>query len=320
VTSERVIDPDMGGRWCVRVDAAIAELADRQHGVVGRHQLFALGLGRHAIDGRVQAGRLHVVFRGAYAVGRRLISKRGVWVAAVLSCGPDALLSHRPAAALLGIREHNRSAVDVTVPRRLKPHDGIRPHHALVPVDERTVHAGIPVTSVARTLLDLANVLQPHELRRALEQAEARRLMDPLPLVAVVQRHSGKRGTVKLREALAEGPLRPGEPRSQLERRFLEFIDDAALPKPRVNEWIEVGGELIQADCLWREQRLIVELDSRAWHGTHAAFERDRRRDRRCLAAGWRVVRVTAGAIAVERQELGRELGVALSAAPARSA
>jgi very-short-patch-repair endonuclease len=241
-------------------------------------------------------------------------------MAAVLSCGPDALLSHRPAAALLGIRDGARARIDVTVPRRLRPRDGIRPHRALVPDDERTVHAGIPVTTVPRTLLDLANVLQAHELRRALEQAQALRLADPLTLVAVVQRHPGRRGAAALNAALAEGPLRSSLTRSELERRFLALIDRAGLPKPRVNHWINVGGELIQADCVWPAQRLIVELDSRTWHGTGDAFDRDRRRDRRCLAAGWSVMRVTDRALTAERRELEEELGALLSPAPARSA
>jgi very-short-patch-repair endonuclease len=281
---------------------------------------LALGLGRHAIEHRVEAHRLHAVHRGVYAVGRRRISEKGLWMAAVLAYGPGAVLSHRPAAELLGIRNAPRGWVDVTVPRGLRRHDGVRPHRALVPDDERTVHAGIPVTTAARTLLDLANNLQPHELRRALEQAEALRLTSPLSLIAVVQRHRGKRGAAKLKRALADGPLRPALPRSELERRFLAFVDRAGLPKPQVNAWIDIGGELIQADCAWPDHKVIVELDSRAWHGTDEAFERDRRRDRRCLAAGWLVLRVTARALAVERPELDRQLSALLSAAPARSA
>jgi hypothetical protein len=311
---------EIDARSCARGDEALAELADRQHGVVSRHQLYELGLGRGAIAARVAGKRLHRVYFGVYAVGRRAISQRGVWMAAVLSCGADALLSHRPAAVLLGIRDAARARVDVTLPRRLRARDGIRPHHALIPDDERTVHAGIPVTTVPRTLLDLANVLQPHELRRALEQAEALRLTDPLTLVAVVQRHKGRRGAKALTAALAQGPLRASLPRSELERRFLALTDRAGLPKPLVNHWIDVGGELIQADCVWPAHRLIAELDSRAWHGTGQAFDRDRRRDRRCLAAGWRVMRVTDRALIAERRELEEELRALLSPAPARSA
>jgi very-short-patch-repair endonuclease len=123
-----------------------------------------------------------------------------------------------------------------------------------------------------------------------------------------------------LKAALAEGPLRSSLTRSELERRFLALLDRAGLPSPRVNEWLDIGGALIQADCVWPAQRLIVELDSRTWHGTVQAFDRDRRRDRRCLAAGWRVMRVTDLAVTAEWRELEDELSELLSAAPARSA
>jgi very-short-patch-repair endonuclease len=254
------------------------------------------------------------VFRGVYAVGRRRIDQWGVWMAAVLSCGPGAVLSHRSAAALWGIRPGGGGPVDVTVPRRLRRRKGIRPHYARIAEDEREVLAGIPVTSVPRTLLDLATVVQPHELKRAAEQAEALRLGGELSLIAVVQRHSGRPGAGALRRV---GPVRAALPRSELERRFLALVDEIALPQPEVNRWIEIQGELIQADCAWPEHRLIVQLDSRTWHGTAEAFERDRRRDRRCLAAGWRVFRVTARALGSERDELEAELRALLSAAPA---
>jgi hypothetical protein len=241
-------------------------------------------------------------------------------MAAVLACGPDALLSHRPAAALLGIREGAPGRIDVTVPRHLAPREGIRPHRAAVPADERTVRAGIPVTGFARTLLDLAAVLDAHDLRRALERAEALRLADALPLVAVVERYPRRRGSAALRAALADGPLRPALPRSELERRFLAFVDELGLPSPLVNHWIDVGGDLIQVDCFWPDRQLIVEVDSRTWHATAGAFERDRRRDRRCLSAGLPVVRVTERMLVEEAPELERALGELLSAAPGRSA
>jgi very-short-patch-repair endonuclease len=298
-------------RSCVRWDAAIAELADRQHGVVARFQLFELGMGRGAIDGRIRTKRLHLVYWGVYAVGRRRIDQRGVWMAAVLSCGPDAVLSHRAAAALWGIRPAGSGRVDVTVPRRLRPRDGIRPHLGNVPEDEREVHARIPVTSVPRTLLDLATILQPHELKRAAEQAEALGHTAELSINAVVQRHAGRHGARALREL---GSIQAALPRSELERRFLTFIDETGLPQPQVNRWLEIQGELIQADCAWPAHRLIVEIDSRTWHTTKEAFERDRRRDRRCLAAGWRVYRVTESADAAE---LEPELRALLTAAPA---
>jgi len=298
-------------------DAAIAELADRQHGVVARFQLLELGFGRGAIFRRVEAKRLHLVHRGVYAVGRRRVAREGWWMAAVLACGPGAVLSHRSAAALWDMRGGAPGRVEVIVERRMRGRDGIRARQAKLLDDERTVHAGIPVTTVPRTLLDLAAVVQEHELRRALEEAEIRGLSDPTPLVALVERHRGHRGVAKLKAALPQ--LRPTITKSELERRFLAFVHKAGLPRPLTNQWLATD---LQVDCVWPEQRLIVELDSRAYHGTTAAFERDRKRDRRLVAAQWRVIRVTDQAMRLEGGALRGELGALLSrpAARARSA
>lgn len=305
-----------------REDEAIAELAERQHGVVARRQLVALGLGRGAIAERLEKKRLHRIHRAVYAVGHRRISRLGWWMAAVLACGPGAVLSHRCAGALFGILEGWPATVDISVPRQLASRDALRVHLASIPDDERTVEAGIPVTTVARTLLDLAAVLQFHELNRALERAEALRLAGPTPLVALIARHRGRRGIAKLKSALEQGPLRPAITKSELERRFLTFVEKAGLPRPRTNVWLQIGGDWIEVDCVWAEQRVIVELDSRSHHQTSAAFERDRRRDRRLQAAGWRPVRITDRALRSEPQALVADVRALLSAraAPPRSA
>jgi hypothetical protein len=190
---------------------------------------------------------------------------------------------------------------------------------AAIAADERTVHAGIPVTTVARTFLDLAALLDLHQLNRALERAEALQLADSTPLVAVVERHRGRRGTANLKAAMREG-VSPVVTKSELERRFLTFLDKAGLPRPRTNVWLQVGDDWIEVDCVWDEQRLIVELDSRAYHRSGQAFERDRRRDRALLVRGWTVSRVTEWAISREGDVLRNELLALLSAAPARSA
>jgi very-short-patch-repair endonuclease len=230
------------------------------------------------------------------------------------------VLSHRCAAALWGILEGWPVTVDVSVPRRLTSRPGVRIREAAIAPDERTVHAGIPVTTVARTLLDLAAVLQPHELNRALERAEALRLADQTSLVALMDRHRGRRGTANLKAAMREG-LRPAVTKSELERRFLAFVEQAGLPRPRINLWLQIGGDWLEVDCAWPDQRVIVELDSRAYHQTTAAFERDRQRDRKLQAAGWRAIRVTDRALREEAAVLREELAALLSAAaPARSA
>jgi predicted transcriptional regulator of viral defense system len=295
-------------------DERIAALAQAQHGVVARWQLLGAGVGRGAIARRVEAKRLHVIHRGVYAVGHRLISQRGWWMAAVLACGPGAVLSHRSAAVLWGLLEAERTVVDVSVRGRRRGRHGIRVHETTIAPDECTVHAGIPVTTVARTLLDLAAVLQPHQLNRALERAEALRLSDRTPLDALVQRHRRRAGLAVVKAALAEG-VRPALTKSELERRFLTFVERAGLPRPRTNVWLELGGDWIEVDCVWPERRLIVELDSRAHHQTTAAFERDRRRDRRAQASGFRTVRVTDHAMRREERRLQAELTALLAAA-----
>jgi hypothetical protein len=288
------------GRPGGSLDAAIADLAERQHGVVARRQLLGLGLGRGAIRRRLDAKRLHLIHRGVYAVGHRRLSRLGWWMAAVLACGPDAVLSHRSAAVLWGILEGSPASVEVSAPRQLAGRAGVRVHTTSIADDERAVKAGIPVTTVARTLLDLAAILPLHELNRALERAEALRLADPTPLTALLARHRGRPGTAKLKATLEQGPLRPVVTKSELERRFLTFVERAGLPHPRTNVWLEIAGQWIEVDCVWPDQRVIVELDSRAYHRTSAAFERDRKRDRRLQAARWRPVRITDRALREE--------------------
>jgi very-short-patch-repair endonuclease len=208
-------------------------------------------------------------------------------MAAVLAAGPAAALSHRDAAALWGIRPSTSGTVDVTATERCR-RPGIHAHRARLRPDEVTEVGGIPVTTVARTLLDLAAVLPAAHVERAIERAEALKLADRVPLDALVERHRGRRGTAALRQ-MAESGIEAALTRSELEERFLTFLDAHDLPRPEVNTLIE-GFEV---DFLWRRQRLVVELDGHETHGTRAAFERDRERDRILQAHGWRVVRIT---------------------------
>jgi very-short-patch-repair endonuclease len=282
------IDPAMrGGCRNDPADGAIGALAERQHGVVSRAQLLELGLGRRAIDHRVEVKRLRPVYRGVYTIGHRLHTKRGRWMAAVLACGPGAVLSYLAAAALWGFR--GGFPVEVTVPGGRRGHQGIRLHRANLPDDEITTHHGIPTTTVPRTLLDLAAVVQRNEFRSALRQAEQLRLTDRLWLGDLIGRYPRKPGIPIIRAVVEEAQRGLTLTRSELEERFLAFLIDARLPAPLTNVLIE-GFEV---DCAWPEQRLVVELDSRSVHDTRDAFESDRARDRRLGAAGWRVVRIT---------------------------
>ena len=221
--------------------------------------------------------------RGVYAVGHRVVSRHGRWMATVLAAGPGAVLSHRSAAALWGLRATS-SRIEVTAPRKLRPRKGLHPHRAVLPGDERTIHEGIPVTTPARTLLDLAAVVDRQALDRALNEAEILRLESP---AALVDRYPRKRGIATLRTLLAQSRSTPT--RNELEDRFVRFIDHHGLPRPETNTFIEA----YEVDAVWREARLIVELDGYATHGTRRAFERDRTRDRRLTTAGWRVIRLT---------------------------
>src|SRR4051794_23308870 len=247
-------------------DAVLARLAARQHGVVGLRQLRHHGFTASGVRSRVARGRLHRVHRGVYAVGHPLLSTEGRWMAAVLACGPGALLSHGSAASLWGLRRSARARIDVisTGQRGAKraaidAHSGATLHPA-----EATVHDGIPCTTVARTLVDLADVLDRRGLERACEQAEMLRLFDADALADVLSRAGGRRGAARLSAIVAE--LRPGATltRSELEERFLALCRSAGVTQPLVNVRVEVDGGTLEVDFLWRDERLVVETDGHA--------------------------------------------------------
>ena len=295
------------------LDRAIGRLADEQYGVVSRSQLSVLGVERGAIARRVSAGRLHTVHRGVYSViGRRLLSRSGYRMAAVLACGPGSVLSHLAAAALWGIRRGSR--IEVTAPRSRKPRKGIRMHWADLPDDEVTTHHGIPTTTVPRTLLDLSAVLQRNEWRSALRQAEQLRLTDRLWLGDLIERYPRKPGMPLLRAVVEEARHGMAIVKSELEELFQAFLLDAGLPLPATNVVIE-GQEV---DCAWPAERLIVELDSRTFHDLPDAFEADRVRDRRLEAAGWRVVRITWRQLKNSPDEVEADLRRLLGLSPRR--
>ena len=247
-----------------------------------------LGLGRRAIDHRVERARLHVVQRGIYAVGHDMLSERGRWMAAVLAGGGGAVLSHRSAAALWRLRPSARKQAELTVPRRRGRRPAIQFHQAPLPADEVTVHDGIPVTTVARTLLDLARAVDQRQVERAINEAEVLRLWDDVSLAALLERYPRRAGSRKVRGALRDRQEGPTITRNDLEENFLALVRRASLPRPEVNATLEASGRTFEIDFLWREQRLAVELDGHEAHGTRAAFEQDRERDRILSAAGWR--------------------------------
>jgi hypothetical protein len=252
----------------------------RQHGVVSREQLLVAGFTPRVIDRSVEAGRLHVVHPGVYAVGYVSGSPLQRAMAAVLAC--DAVLSHRSAAALWGFGPDWHGDVEVTTANQHRLRT-ISAHRSRLAAGEVARRRGIPVTTVPRTLLDLAAVLDERALARAVNEARVLRLLRP---GLVLPQRPGRRGVARVRRLieLAETPTR-----SVLEDAFLAIVDRSGLPRPEVNR--RVAG--YEVDMLWRQQRLVVELDGRRFHNHPDAFERDRRKDAQLLVAGYRVVRVT---------------------------
>jgi very-short-patch-repair endonuclease len=289
-------------------------LAARQHGVVSRAQLVALGFSKAAIDARVKAGRLYPLYRGVYLVGHPLVPPFAREMGAVLACGDGAVVSHLSAAHLWALlpypARHRR--IDVTVPGRdSRGGEGIRAHRVkrLHPRDTRTCRR-IPVTTPARTILDLAGSELPRVFEQALAEAERRKLVTRRHLEAVLERNGRRAGAPLLRAALASDAAPPWT-RSEAEERFLALVRSAGLPPPEVN--VRLGP--YEVDFLWRAERLIVEVDSFGFHSSRAAFESDRLRDAELQANGLRVVRVTWRQLAGEPEEMLGRLARALDAA-----
>jgi REase_MTES_1575 len=228
-------------------------------------------------------------------VGHPVLSARGHWMAAVLACGSRAALSHRSAAALLAIRPTAGAAIDVTAPGRPRRRARkIRVHRSATLRDQDvTTVDRIPCTTVARTLLDLAEVVDRRSVERAYEQAEVLGILDLIAVEDVLARASGRRGAPRLRAIVADSNPGVTLTRSELEERLLAICGAAGIPLPRVNAWVPLDGGGVEVDFMWPAERLVVETDGHRVHGTRQAFERDRRRDRRLLLAGWRVVRFT---------------------------
>jgi predicted transcriptional regulator of viral defense system len=282
----------------VPLDSALAALAAQQHAVVELGQLRDLGLATRTVQQRAAAGRLHRIHHGVYSlVPLELLTREGRWMAAVLACGPGAVLSNRSAAALLGLRAAGWTRIEVTVPgRSCRQRDGIKVHRsATLTLQDTTLVKHIPCTTTARTLLDLAEVVVRRQLERAFDESEILELFDLRALNDQLGRNPHRPGAAIVRAVLEEHYVGSTATRSQLEEAFLALCRKAGVPDPQVNAWIDLGdGELpILADFAWREQRVIVETDGRRVHGTRRARERDTRRDQRAVLAGWQPIRTT---------------------------
>jgi hypothetical protein len=291
----------------------LAELASRQHGVVSIRQLETLfGYSRATVQREVEAGRLHPLHHGVYAVGHTDLSLQGQCLAGVLAVGPGSLLSYWSAGWLWGVLSTSPRPFHVTAPgpRRLRDRSPVRVHRARNLVDaDRTVREGIPVTNLARTLLDLAEVLRPKRLERVLERAEKLEEFDGLEVIAVCERSRGHRGSKRLLAAL--GAHRPTLRvlRSDLERDFLALVEAAGLPLPATNYFV---GQY-ELDAYWLDHGFAVELDTFETHGSRRAFEVDRERDAALLEEGIRTIRVTDRQIEARPDEVIRRLSKLLA-------
>jgi very-short-patch-repair endonuclease len=274
-------------------DSKVAWLAGLQYGVVARCQLRELGLSDDQIDRRHARGALHRLHRGVYAVGHANVDRRGRWLAAVLASGIGAVLSHRSAGELLGILPGSSRASEITRHAGWRSLPGFTSHQGSLPNDETQIVDAIPTTGLSRTVLDLAGRSSQAQVERMLNEAEVLGLTDATSIPMLLERYPRRAGSALLRRVFRERAVARGITRKELERRFERLLDSTDLPEPRRNADIAVGGRFFEVDCLWTEQRLIVELDGRAAHGTEMAFERDRERDRLLTADGWRVARIT---------------------------
>lgn len=236
-------------------------------------------------------------------------------MAAVLAGGPDSVLSHRSAGQAWGIVPRSSIAIEISRPKTFRPRAGIRAHRAVLPEDEVRVLEGIPVTSPPRTLFDLAGLVSARQLERAFNELEVRGLRDELSVPHLLERYPGRRGAARLRALLESGDP-GGVTRLELEERFLALLDAQGLPRPALNAALALRGRFFEVDCLWRRQRLVVELDGRAVHGTRRAFETDRERDRILQAEGWRVTRVTWRQLTGDGTAVAADLRRLLAASP----
>ena len=290
-------------------DRAIARLAARQHGVVTWDQLLRVGVSRGAIAHRLANGRLHRVHRGVYLVGHSVAPPLAAEAAAVLACPEGAVLSHQSAAKLWGLCAVAGEQIHVTVVGHHRRHPSIRLHRTTC-LESRDVvkRDGLPLTSPARTLLDLAEAVPGRELERALAEAVRARLVRPAQLTSLLARSPGRHGARVLRDQLdsREGPALT---RSEAEERLLSLARAARLPRPELN--VRVTGH--EVDFLWREVGLVVEVDGFAFHSSREAFERDRLRDAELQAHGFTVMRVTWRQLVDTPEALVARLAAALA-------
>jgi len=277
---------------------------------VGRWQLYELGLTDQMIKTRVAHRALNRLYRGAYAVGHRALTVESRWMAA------KAVLSHRSAGQLWGLCPRSEIAPEVTAPGSAKTKSGIVAHRGSPATDEVGRMWGIPVTSVARTMFDLAATLGERDVERAWNEMEVREYRVRVSVPDLLERYPGRKGTVLLARLADRKTLPVGITRNELEEAFLVLVDRFALPRPRMNAHLAVRDRFYEIDCLWEDHKVAIELDGAAAHGTDKAFHGDRERDRILTAEGWTTSRVTWDHIQETPSEVASDLHLILTPYP----
>jgi len=289
-------------------ELALAKLVKKQHGVIARDQLLASGLSPSAVDFRLAQHRLWPIHAGVYAFSPAILSPAGRQIAALLAIRPDPLLSHDSSAARQGLmREGARIHVSIAtrVPRRL---DGVVVHRPRrIDPEDRIRVDGIPMTSLARTYLDLAQTLSYPRLQKVIEEADRTDRLDIRAVQEVIERYAGHRGCRPLRRIVSDYLWTP-DSNEGMERDFQVLLADFGLPTPQVNVLVEG----LDVDCWWPASRFVVELDSRGWHKTWQAHERDRKRDAILIRAGISSLRITHRRIHKEPVEVAEDVRAGL--------
>jgi hypothetical protein len=285
--------------------------------VVALRQLREIEITQRAASYRAERGGMHRLHRGTYAVGHRSLNRLGVLRAGLLACGEEAVISHGTAAALWGLRDQWPALVDVTVPNQTgRKIDGLRCRRCRYPdAEEIVTHDGLPCTTPARTMVDLAGMLGTESLRKVVERAAVLKELDLRALDRSLGWGAGRRGLKALREIADEWRPKDGataDVRSDFEALVLPRLLAMRLPRPVCNKVLEVDGERLMVDFLWDEQRLVVETDGEATHATPVAFQRDRERDQILVAAGYRVARATWDQIQRDLDAVVARIGRAL--------
>jgi Transcriptional regulator, AbiEi antitoxin/Protein of unknown function (DUF559) len=306
--ARRVLVPEGPKLNTETLDRELASLAGRQHGVVGRWQLQELGLSEKMIKTRIAHGGLNRLHRGVYAVGHRATTVESRWMAAVLAHGPHAVLSHRSAGQLWGLHQLSRIQPEVTCPGSKKTKKGIVAHRGTLLRDEVVWVRGIPVTSVPRTMFDLAATRSEREVERAWNEMEVRELRDRLSVPRLLERYPGRKGSLVLARLAGRKELPVGITRNELEEAFLALVDRFGLPRPRMNAHLAVRERFYEIDCLWEDRGVAIELDGGAVHKTTKAFHDDRERDRILTAEGFTTARITWDHIRDTPEEVAADL------------